>query len=168
MDIKRFNGKIYSIRSYQTDLIYIGSTIEKKLSARFGKHRAAYKSFIENKYHYMTAFEILIFNDAYIELIEEVEKKTKNELQQLEGEYIRQNKCVNKRIEGRTHKEYDNTHKEERKAYCIKNQEKIKLKVKEYRETHKLNEKYICECGKSLSNGNKARHDKVCKATVIC
>ena len=47
MDIKRCNGKIYTIRSYETELIYVGSTAEKRLSARFSKHKASYKYYLK-------------------------------------------------------------------------------------------------------------------------
>ena len=165
MDIKRFNGKIYSIRSYQTDLIYIGSTCETRLSARLSKHRGQYNYYNngKGKGSYYSSYEILKFNDAYIELIEEVKDKTKDELHKLEGEHIRNNKCVNINITGRTQKEYHKV-----------NRDKILELKKEYYEYNKIkileqqNKKYTCECGKSLSTGNKPRHLKVCKATVIC
>ena len=163
MDIKRYNGKIYSIRSHQTDLIYIGSTTETRLSARLSKHKAQYNFYNNNKGHYYTSYEILKFDDAYIELLEEVENVTKNELQRLEGEHIRQNKCVNKFIAGQT-----------RKEHYINNKDKYSEKHKEYYKANKdkintkSNQIYICSCNKSLSIGNKARHDKKCKANVKC
>ena len=39
-------GKIYCIRSHETDLIYIGSTIQP-LSIRMGKHRDSYKRYLK-------------------------------------------------------------------------------------------------------------------------
>ena len=218
MDIKRCNGKIYTIRSYETELIYVGSTAEKRLSARFSKHKASYKYYLKTGKKYMTACEILKYSDAYIELVIEVENCTKDELRKIEGQYIREMKCINKRIEGRTQdesrkqyytenkdkineqkKEYRDTHKEQyneyQKKYQIINKDKIKEQSKEYRDTHKEQSKeyqkeyytdnkdkykkyyaenkdeiqqqklskYLCECGKELSHGNKSRHDKVCK-----
>ena len=50
MDIKRCNGKIYTIRSYETELIYVGSTAEKRLSARFSKHKSSYKYYLKVRY----------------------------------------------------------------------------------------------------------------------
>ena len=148
MDIKRYNGKIYSIRSFKTDLIYIGSTCEKRLSARFCKHTSAYRLYLNGKYGYISSFEIIKHEDAYIELVEEVKDKTKDELHKLEGEYIRKNNCVNKNIAGQTKKEYQ-------KEYCVINQDKIK----EYNK-----EKYLCKCGKLLTIVKKSRHNKICKA----
>ena len=147
MDIKRYNGKIYSIRSHQTDLIYIGSTCETRLSARLSKHKWNYKAYLKEGRYY-TSFEILKYADAYIELIEEVKEKTKDELQRLEGEHIRNNNyCVNKNIAGRTRKERDEV-----------NKDKLLAQQKEQK-----NKKYMCKCGKSLSTGNKSIHKKVCK-----
>ena len=87
MDTKRYIGKIYSIRSHQTDLIYIGSTIETRLSARLSKHRSDYKRYImSGKFnYYVSSFEILKYNDAYIELIEEVENISKMNYIDLKG-----------------------------------------------------------------------------------
>ena len=42
-------GKIYKIVSNQTDDIYIGSTCQKLLSTRLGKHRDDYKRWVEGK-----------------------------------------------------------------------------------------------------------------------
>ena len=167
------NGKIYSIRSYETDDIYIGSTKQQKLCKRMDNHRRNYKFYLKNGRKYMTSCEMLKYNDAYIELIEEVKNCTKDELRKLEGQYIRENEnCVNKRIEGRTKNDYrrDNKEKinkqrkghynenktellEEKKIYYAENKDKIKKQ----RST-----KYLCECGKELTYGCKARHNKIC------
>ena len=158
MDIKRCNGKIYTIRSYETELIYVGSTAEKRLSARFSKHKSSYKYYLKSGKKYSTACEILKYSDAYIELVREVENCTKDELRKIEGQYTREIKCVNKNIAGRTQKEYYTNNKDKRngqsKEYLIINKDKIK-------EQSSL--KYICECGKKLIHSNKSRHDKVCK-----
>ena len=147
MDTKTYNGKIYSIRSHQTDLIYIGSTTEKRLSARLSKHRANYKAYLKDNCRYISSFEILKYIDAYIELIEEVEKKiTKNELHKLEGAYIRNNKCVNRFIAGRTQKEW-----------YINNQDKILEKSKKYREENK---EKILEKEKDWRDKNKDKIQK--------
>ena len=176
MDIKRCNGKIYTIRSYETELIYVGSTTEKRLSARFSKHKAKYKIYLKSGKKDTTAFEILKYSDAYIELVREVENCTKDELRKIEGQYIREIKCVNKNIEGRTQdeikeqsKEYRDTHKEQSKEYQKEYYTDNKDKYKKYYAENKdeiqqqKSSKYICECGKELTSNHKARHNKVCK-----
>ena len=67
-------------------------------------------------------------------------------------------KCVNKYIAGQTKKEYYTENKDKRngqsKEYQIINKDKIK---------EQSSSKYLCDCGKELTYGNKARHNKVCK-----
>ena len=110
MDYK--NGKIYCLRSYQTDDIYVGSTCTT-LCKRIHNHRADYKLFMNDKRRYMTSFDIMKYNDVYIELLEEYPCENKSQLHRKEGEYIRKIDCLNKKIAGRTFKEYYQDNKEE-------------------------------------------------------
>lgn len=143
-------GKIYSIRSYKTDDIYIGSTC-RPLCVRMACHRSDYKSnsTVRSK-------EILKYDDAYIELIEEFPCEKVEQLHKREGEIIRNTKCVNKIIPCRTLPEYYQDNKniilEKHKIYREDNKDKCKEyskeyyennqdKIKEYRENHKDNMK---------------------------
>ena len=69
------NGKIYSIRSYQTDKVYIGSTC-MPLAKRLYGHRQNYNRYGKGKFNFITSFEILEFNmstaltDKIAEMIE--------------------------------------------------------------------------------------------------
>ena len=125
-------GKIYAIRSHQTDKIYIGSTTTK-LSRRLTEHK---KTAVTS-----TSKEILKYEDAYIELIENFPCNSKEELNKREGEHIRSNNCVNKVIIGRTYKEWyeenksqiSEKHKILWKDYYEKNRERLIEKSKEYR-----------------------------------
>ena len=112
------NGKIYVIRSFQTEDIYIGSTTEK-ISVRLSKHKVKYKLWLEGKAHYYTSFEILKYDDVYIELLEKYPCDDKMELNKKEGEYIRSMSCVNKQIAGRTQKEYKKKYDEEHKEQIL-------------------------------------------------
>jgi hypothetical protein len=80
----------------------------------------------------MSSFEILKFDDAYIELIEEFPCENVQQLQKKEGECIRLHRdvCVNIVIPGRTLQE-------SRKAYKEAHREDIIAKKKTYRETHR-------------------------------
>ena len=95
---KRQTGYIYSIRSYQTELIYIGSTFGK-LRQRLFQHKYNFRQFNLKTYHYVSSYEIVKYDDAYVELVKTYEKVNKMELKMFEGEHIRNNKCVNKKIE---------------------------------------------------------------------
>jgi hypothetical protein len=141
-----YYGKIYAIKSNQTELIYIGSTIQE-LDIRFDLHKRDYKRYINGKYCFVSSFEILQYDDAYIELFEDYTCNNKTELKRREGiiiqEKLQQNICVNKNIAGRTHiesqKAYDERHKEHRK------------------------QKFTCECGSVLRICDKSRHNKTIK-----
>ena len=102
IDINRMNyqnGKIYAIRSNETDKFYIGSTTQP-LHKRFSAHKSNEKC---------SSSYMFCFPDVYIELIESYPCNTKEELNRREGELIRENisKVVNKSIAGRSPKQRD-------------------------------------------------------------
>jgi len=117
-------GKIYCIRSHQTDKVYVGSTVQT-LSLRMGAHKRNLKKYKNGKYHYVTSFDILEYDDAYIELIEDFACDNKSQLEKREGHFIREMDCVNKVVAGRTVKEFQ----EENKDF-------VKQRQKKYREVH--------------------------------
>ena len=170
-DNKYKNGKIYAIRSFQTDNIYIGSTIQP-LRKRLHDHRFCY----ERKCTTISSFEILKFDDNYIELLEEYPCENKMQLFRREGELIRlhKNSTVNKIIAGRTKLEYEHDNfelvKERRKSYNIRNRETIGEKKKLYYEENKAeileNHKSIvahCLCGSTYRACSKSVHEKSTK-----
>ena len=180
------NGKIYTIRSHQTDKFYIGSTC-LTLAKRFSSHKQTFKSFNNGRRCYVSSMEIIKNDDCYIELLEDCKCDTKDQLTKREGELIRlhRDKCVNVRIEGRTKKEYIDDNKERyiqyRKEYHLINKEAIAVQTKQYRETtkdniahhgriyyeankEKLSEQrkkpMTCECGSTHRTGDKTKHLK--------
>jgi hypothetical protein len=140
------NGKIYKIWSPQGDDIYIGSTIQP-LYARLYAHKEKM-----NTCNSKILFEK--YDDVRIELLECCPCDNKEQLNKKEGEYIRKLDCVNRRIAGRTIKEWheDNKeHKKQTKEYRKNNKEKIKEWKKK---------RITCECGRTTTFGNKAQHEK--------
>ena len=130
-------GKIYSIRSHQTEEIYIGSTTQT-LFARLASHKRDYKRYKKDKEKcFISSFHILQFDDAYIELYENCPCNCKEELTKREGEIIRELNCVNKKIEGRTLKEYYIDNKDKILKYYIDNKDKIQKREREYRQRNK-------------------------------
>ena len=123
-------SKIYAIRSHQTDQIYIGSTTNS-LSKRMAQHNYDFK-----KTH-ISSCELMKYEDAYIELIELFPCNTREELNKKEGEHIRANNCVNKKIAGRIEKEWRETVKHIKKDYDKQYAEINKDKLKEYRKINK-------------------------------
>ena len=181
------NSKVYKIWSTQGDEIYIGSTTKQYLSQRIDNHRRSYRAWKNKTYHFVSSFKLFDQygeNNCFIELLEAKSCSSKDELKQLEGKYIRELNCVNKRIEGRTKKEYYEDNKElildNAKNYRVKNKEKInqyrednKEKIlegmKKYREENRIQllekkkEKFNCECGGKYIRSGKLVHFKTIK-----
>jgi hypothetical protein len=113
------NSKIYKIVSPSNpDLVYYGSTTQK-LSYRMTSHIIDFRNCKNNT----SSFEILKYDDAIILLVEDYPCNSKAELHKKEGEYILNNNCVNKRVEGQPSRERVNMLK---KKYREKNKEQIK------------------------------------------
>ena len=162
------NGKIYCLRSHQTDKIYIGSTT-LKLCTRMAKHRCNYRKSIDGT----SSKDMLCYDDCYIELLELYPCNSKIELRKKEGEYIRKMDCINKNIPCRTKKEWYNDNKErlllKRAKYYNENKIKHLEKCKEYNELNKdkiskrFKQKKLCECGSNVNIYNMNRHKKTKK-----
>lgn len=107
------DGKIYAIKSYETDKVYIGSTT-LTLQQRFSNHKSAYELYKKQKTAYVTAYEILKFEDCYITLLEGFPSLSRNDLAKREGHYqeLYKDTIVNKNRSGRTIKEYYKEHSE--------------------------------------------------------
>ena len=139
---KYHSGKIYTIRSHRTDKYYIGSTCSP-LHKRLYQHKLQYRMFQAGKFCLVTSFEIIKFDDCYIELYENYKCNSRNELTKREGEVIRllKNEVVNIRVDGRTIKEYRADNKEKiieiNKEYRANNKAKIAEIHKEYRANNK-------------------------------
>ena len=131
-------GKIYTVRSLTSPEIYVGSTVAP-LCKRMAQHRRDWKKEEVLGLHKEIVKDI---NEWYIELYELFPCNLKCELEKREGEVIRQIGTLNKRIAGRTRKEYyiDNFDKinEKQKEYYIDNADKLKEYSKEYRIKKKL------------------------------
>jgi hypothetical protein len=105
-------AKIYKIYSPNTNKIYIGST-KKTLNKRLSVHKYNYNQYLKSKFHYISSFKLIKFNDCKIELLEEFIYNNKKEILEKERLYIENNiiNCVNLIIPTRTIKEWKNTNK---------------------------------------------------------
>lgn len=162
-------GYIYKLHCPETNLIYIGST-----AMPLHKRLCLHKTKKDNTTTSRTLFEQS--DNVQIELIEEFEFDDKKELERREGEIIKENIdiCLNKRVAGRTTKEWmlDNNYDNAAmcKKYREKNLEEIKAQQKEYhaknrdwrnatsRERNSV--MYKCECGETLRKDSKYKHEK--------
>jgi hypothetical protein len=137
------NSKIYKIVDIGYTKMYIGSTTQS-LSKRFSVHKKDYIKWKNNKRTKTMVYDIFEefgVDNCKIELIEECPCESRIQLCKKEGEYIKNNNCVNKNIAGRTDKEYYEGNKdtilERCKIYRDSNKEIIKERCKIYRDSNK-------------------------------
>ena len=143
---KYSTGKIYTVRCKTNEsLIYIGSTIETRLSARFSKHKTQYSCSL---YRFINDPENKTsWDDWYIELYEEYPCENKMQLVKRENEIIREIATVNKigyrteEMKREKNREYREQNKDKikisNKRYVENNREKVLQKKQEYNELHK-------------------------------
>lgn len=107
--------RIYFIKNYINNLLYIGST-SRDINERLKEHRRDIDKYPNFKlYKAMKEFDVENF---YVILIEELEVDDIKDLRRREGEYIKLIKpTLNKNIAGRDIKQYQLDNKEELKNY---------------------------------------------------
>jgi hypothetical protein len=166
------NGKIYKIECFETGEVYIGSTCEPTLARRLAGHVGNYRRWKGGKGHKTMSFDIIERGDYKIILIENFICNSKDQLTAREGHYIKEyklvGKCINRKIEGRSEKEYkqDNKDKQDiqRKLWEIDHKEEMDLYRIKYRidNAEALKEKkqilFLCECGSKCRQYGKAEH----------
>jgi hypothetical protein len=167
MSDKYKNGKIYTIRYKNDDtLIYVGSTVQP-LFKRWHQHKCRVNNENHKSYDISLHQKIKETNieDWYIELYEDFSCNSKEQLNKREGEIIREIGTLNKRIEGRTKKEYTEDNKDKikqyKKEYQEKNKDKILEKKKQYQQDNKdkIKEYYENNKGKLLEKKKQYQQD---------
>ena len=122
------------------------------------------------------SYKLWVIFDEYgvdnckIELIEEFPCENKAQLLKREGFHIQSTDCVNKRVEGRTRKEYREIRKDDRKVYLANNKEKIAEQTHQYwvnnkeRLSERKSEKFVCEiCQGCYTRDHRTTHEKTLK-----
>ena len=136
-------SQIYKIVDVGFNLCYIGSTVEK-LYVRMVRHRSHYKSYLKGQHNYVSLFKIFDkygVDNCKIYLVENYPCQSKEELTAREGEHQKNIACVNKRMEGRTNKQWQQDNREticmKHKQYYQDNKSDLQKKNKEYYEYNK-------------------------------
>ena len=128
-------SKIYKIVCNITGDVYVGSTTQT-LHQRLIKHKSDAKRCRD-----VSSCVIINRGDYKIELIENISCDNRKELNTREGYWQSKIKCVNKRQECRTNKQWREDNKEryekKNKEYYEKNKERLLEYRKEYREKNK-------------------------------
>jgi hypothetical protein len=170
-------AKIYKLWSPEgtEDEVYIGSTCND-LRYRKSGHKCK-KNICNSK----ILFEK--YDDVRIELVEDYPCNNRAELNKREGEYIRENNCLNKNISGRTPKEwrednkeklteqkreYDKINKEQKREYALKNKEKKRENGKKYYENNKEKKReYQLKNKERISEKHRERYLKKKEEALI-
>ena len=148
-------GYIYKIFCKTDDeLVYYGSTTQKRVCNRISGHHADYRRWKLGKPHFVTSFLIIDTGDWDYMTVEKVMHDEKFELRNRERYWIQNNECINNNIP-------NNTPKESWKKWSDQNKEKIAEKRKDYKKQNK--EKIACECGCIVSRINLPRHTRTKK-----
>lgn len=155
-DSKYKNAKIYRIIDVAySGKCYIGSTCEG-LSQRLARHKYMYTQYTRNgKETHRSAnaiFDLYGVENCKIELIEAYPCDNKMELLKREGQHIRDNDCINKRVAGRTDEEYREENKEKEQQRHKKYNEENKDKIRAKREQNK---EQISKRNKAYRENNK-------------
>jgi len=152
-------GQIYMLEpkcEYEEGDIYYGSTTQiltKRLFQHKQKSNPCISSILIEKY-----------GDIKIVLVKLVSCNSRQELVAEEAKYIRENKCINKNIPLRTHKEWLETNKEVNKEVEKKWRENNKEKVKEhYKEWYENNKEKNKENNKEWKKNNKEKVKEINK-----
>jgi hypothetical protein len=187
------NGKIYTIRcKTNKDLIYVGSTCQS-LAKRWDNHKQSSKQEkSKDRLIFKTIADNGGFTNFYIELHENYDCNSIEELLKREGEITREIGNMNSQIAGRTIKQWYEDNKETCKTknqeYYINNIESIKEQKKKYREEtkehkNKGDKEYyeknketileralapcICDCGCTVNHSHMSRHKKTKKHIAL-
>ena len=155
-NVKLINGCVYKITSkINPEMVYYGST--KGFYKRMSGHRADYKAYLKDKFHYLTVFDIFDLGDYKQEIVKVYKGITKKELRKFETEFIQNNQCVNKQ-QSRT-EEYKKNYQRLYDKNCYENN---RIKICEEK-----NKKKMCNiCNIEYSINNKARHFKTYRHTA--
>ena len=99
-----FIGRIYQISAPGYDKVYVGST-KRDLNVRMSCHKGGMGNRKRGKTNYCSAYEILAYPDATIELLEEDAYLDMQHMRDREAFWIQQLHAVNINKPGRSNKE---------------------------------------------------------------
>ena len=92
-------GKVYTVISDVGGIQYVGSTTQK-LKYRMTTHKSHYNLWKHGRFGYMKSFEVLKYEDARIELLEEYPCESYQQLASREAHWIQLLECVNQNLPG--------------------------------------------------------------------
>ena len=147
--------KIYKITSPNTDLVYVGMTIQG-LKRRFSGHHSSAKRYTRGLTNYCSSIKVLEHGDAVIELLEETDdvRREAHWIKELNGcNQVKMN--LVDALDPVSVAKYMREYREANKERLLEHS----LECREYR-----SEKIACDhCGKMVSRRNISTHKKTKK-----
>ncbi len=146
------------------DEVYIGSTVD--LKNRMRVHRRDAKRHPERRV-YKHINENGGWDNVKVEIIDEVECESKDEMRLMEGDYIREYGTLNVKVEGRTSKEYmkewckgnKDQYLKHQKIYYQHNKNQIKDRMKQnYQHNIQSKKNYCDKCDIVCQSNSKLNH----------
>jgi len=134
-------GIIYKITSADDSLVYFGAT--DNFDRRMIEHKSSYKRYLNDKFSYLTVFDIMKLGNYKTEIFQTYNNITWGALLDIEDSIILNNPCVNTRSKINI-KNNPNYNKEYKKANAAKLNEQFKC----------------CDCQGSYTHHNKSTHFK--------
>ena len=158
MPIDYNKGQIYKLWSLDNpNMVYVGSTCQP-LYKRLSQHKKGWKGWKRTGAKYMRSCDMFEnCQEVKIELIEESPCDNRQQLVKTEGKYIRGIDCINKKVAGRTGKEYYQDNRETLLQYQKEYRQTNRDKIKEYQQT---NREAIAQYKKEWHKANKEKINK--------
>ena len=126
MSVSYKNGKIFCIKNTVDDEVFIGAT-QRWLDDKMKEYKSMYNKEKGAKMQLCQHMMKHGIDNFYIELLENAECSSIDEMKQKVKAYTKKLGTLNKRIEGRTKEEWKEDNPTYSKEYKDKNKEKIKL-----------------------------------------
>jgi hypothetical protein len=156
------NTNLYELRTLTEgyeNLIYRGKTT-RDISKRLYEHLHDYENYLRGTRDYCSSFEIVMHGNVKIELVRVANCRNKKHSNRVEGKFIREVKCVNIMMPGRSkaegakidYQKNKQRYQEQNKKRYQKNKEHNNAEAKKWREAHpeyekNRHKKTMCECG---------------------
>jgi hypothetical protein len=119
------NGKIYKLVSDFTELVYIGSTVQD-LDKRFALHKSHFMAWMRGDMYYCSAYQIVMFTDVKIMLVESYPCKSNKELRQREQYWkdkttdcCNKNDAIRKIEDLKEYQQFNNKKNYKKKHFCV-------------------------------------------------
>jgi hypothetical protein len=166
---------IYRIIHLQSNLVYVGSTFQKRISDRWMRHKYDFKQYLKGNYScsIYPFFEKYGIQNFKIILIRKYKVCDRSHLQAYEQLWINKLQCVNKTpafqpLKKQCQKIYREQNKETLNQYQKQYRENNKQKIKQYQKQYQKQKTYCYDCECYLRKNDIKKHYKTIKHLTNC